>query len=60
MMKAHCDRCDELIDNYPSWFEEREKDKEYIWHIYINNHKGQGFCKNCTIQILSNYLKILE
>lgn len=60
MMKAHCDRCENLVDNFPSWFGEREKDKEYIWHVRINIHKDEVFCKNCTIQILTNYLKILE
>lgn len=59
MMKPHCDRCEKLIDNYPSWCEEEKK----IWHIYINvNHDGdaQQFCKECMIHILTTYLEVLK
>lgn len=63
MMKPHCDRCEELIDvSFPftSWLEEGTKEDHNIWHININYHKNQQFCKDCTALILKNYLAILK
>lgn len=59
MMRAHCDRCDKLVDHYPTWFEERMNDKNKIYHININVTKEEQFCRDCVLEIVSSYLKIL-
>lgn len=63
-MMAHCDRCGELADKYPSWESERDKEgKERIYHIYINvDHNGDAeiFCNSCMVIIIELYLKAIK
>lgn len=63
MMKAHCDRCEKLIDSYPAWCDEGMHEKNKIYHIYINvdsNGDAQQFCNSCMIIILELYLKAIR
>lgn len=59
-MKAHCDRCEKLIEDYTNWVEERNDNNNYVWHIDINPTKSQQFCKECTIIILEFYIKAIQ
>ena len=72
MMRPHCDRCDKLCDDYPSWLEDHRQAVDSddvgvaaIWHIVI--HAGgqvpceeKMFCRACRIAILEAYVNSLK
>lgn len=57
-MKAHCDKCDKLIEEYgASWI---EIDKA-IYHIAISNGRNESLlCKFCRTNILIAHIDILK
>lgn len=60
MMKAHCDRCEELLDDhYQGWVE--ISSKIFHFHIETNHRNKEGeFCLKCLILILEAYLSELK
>jgi hypothetical protein len=71
-LRAHCDRCDALVDECQTWVEDRSPALNtvlpgdgHIWHIVI--HAGgqvpceeKMFCRACRIAILEAYVKGLK
>lgn len=65
MMRAHCDRCDALVDGYPSWIEDhdapgdRRSGVDPIWHIHIGQAE-EMLCRRCRIAVLALHVKSLQ
>jgi hypothetical protein len=65
MMKQHCDRCLELVENRRSWVEVESKwdpPKKMIIHLNTGlvNNVEQDFCKDCWIEILQKTIEDLR
>ena len=70
MMRPHCDRCDKLCDEYPSWVEDTvtkpEDTTHPLWHINIDaggdtRYRGEKmFCRACRIAVLEAHVKGLK
>lgn len=66
MMRLHCDRCDALCDEYPTWVEDNGlAGVAAIWHLVI--HAGglipcqeKMFCRVCRIAILETHVAALK
>lgn len=58
MLRQHCDRCDKLVDECPTWVEDHLEG--HIWHVEIHTgaqHPEQMFCRACRIVILDAMLR---
>lgn len=72
MMRPHCDRCDGLCDEHPTWVEDDESKLDGlgkpmggagvnpIWHIEISADQEGMFCRACWISILEAHLGTLK
>ncbi len=70
MTRAHCDRCDSLIEPYVGWIEDDQpstiskvvgQPTNAIWHIEVTSggvstNRDRTFCRNCMVEILESYL----
>lgn len=63
MDRPHCDRCDTIIEPYPSWVEVlgrwADTGDKHVVHIQTSNNNShrppQAFCLRCWVWILRTY-----
>jgi hypothetical protein len=74
MMRAHCDRCDKLCDEYPYSIADKQVDEqrakigagaELFWHVAVSSGgcitpNITMLCRTCRIAILEAHVRALR